>query len=1143
MEKVKEMLNYWRNSLADADLLSLDINLSEFPDTDLSFIRSGKIDDEVIVTRLFKSNMKNGERSLNNGIHVLLCPLVLKSKYDHGKSKGNLYETVIPIWVPAKLNKAGELFVDQEILPWISRNYLEPCFGDTPIIGNVSDLDQFLTVNSAQIDSWKDLWSFVEKMFSSVTSQKIDDFALEDYQRMKTAKILTRSEDDGVASSMSSAIIQLYDELLKREQIPQLLTRYLDQEDKVTVPLLNQWDSFDIAKYHRGQMSNHFPVSPSQREAIHHFSTLDKGDILAINGPPGTGKTTLLQSIVASLWVEAAYKETDPPIIVATSTNNQAVTNIIESFGKVEEVPNPLQGRWLPDIHSYGLYLPSATAYNKSKSSNWQMVSINTSSKENKNDETDFPHSIETDTYVRRAEEYYIKQCETYARKEFHNLASAVSFIHQEIKTNIDLMQRFVETVHQFALLNAKIYDKYPDGIDMAREQQKKKIERIENELQKFKDLEIEWNTFNVSEPWWYSAFSIIPFVRRKRTLRNKGFFLLHQLPIDKDQDFESYIQSLLKEGKRSLNDESGKLEEIQHLYKKIIEMKSRQHDYMVLLNLETSNSDFLEELDTKTRYKAFKLATHYWEGQWLLEIREQISTSYNESKAERKQKKRWHRYAKLTPCFVSTFHSLPRFFQAWQGKNIPLYEYIDLLIVDEAGQVRPEIAGASFALAKKALAVGDIFQIKPIWDIPKTVDVANIISSGAASLEEMDNFFDKGLAASSGSVMVIAQRASRYQKFEDIRGLYLTEHRRCVPEIIQYCNELAYQGRLEPRRKSNTNYPLPPLGYAHIPGTMQSSGGSHNNPIEADVIVHWILDNKLFLQKLYPNKSLDEIIAVITPFTKQRKDIQNKLKRKGYEKVVVGTVHALQGAERPIIIFSPVYDIHTTSGYFFDHGVNMLNVAVSRAKDSFLVFGDMGIFNSESPAPSGKLARYLFANEKNEIKNVKIPNKFIEDSRDIIYLRDVPSHNAALLRCVQTAKKELTIVSPFLSSIVIKDEPLEKSLKDAIDNGKSITVYTDPQLNQKDGSPRLFFSEALQLLGKLGINVIFAKRIHNKSLWRDHSMLIEGSFNWFSARRKETDPWCRYETSIVYRGDQVEYMILKVEEDLKKRLIPKIKS
>lgn len=68
------------------------------------------------------------------------------------------------------------------------------------------------------------------------------------------------------------------------------------------------------------------------------FEEIGEGDVLAVNGPPGTGKTALLQTIVADMYVKAALEENDAPVIVAISTNNQAVTNIIDSFGKINLV-------------------------------------------------------------------------------------------------------------------------------------------------------------------------------------------------------------------------------------------------------------------------------------------------------------------------------------------------------------------------------------------------------------------------------------------------------------------------------------------------------------------------------------------------------------------------------------------------------------------------------------------------------------------------------------------------------------------------------------------------------------------------------------------------------------------------------------
>ena len=58
-------------------------------------------------------------------------------------------------------------------------------------------------------------------------------------------------------------------------------------------------------------------MSPSQREAMNHFGEIKEGNLLAVSGPPGTGKTTFLQSVVADMYVKSALKRERAPIIVA----------------------------------------------------------------------------------------------------------------------------------------------------------------------------------------------------------------------------------------------------------------------------------------------------------------------------------------------------------------------------------------------------------------------------------------------------------------------------------------------------------------------------------------------------------------------------------------------------------------------------------------------------------------------------------------------------------------------------------------------------------------------------------------------------------------------------------------------------------
>ena len=141
---------------------------------------------------------------------------------------------------------------------------------------------------------------------------------------------------------------------------------------------------------------------------------------------------------------------------------------------------------------------------------------------------------------------------------------------------------------------------------------------------------------------------------------------------------------------------------------------------------------------------------------------------------------------------------------------------------------------------------------------------------------------------------MRIGQRASRYQKTEDVeRGMYLLEHRRCVPEIIAFCNELAYGGRLIPQRTSEPSYPLPRMGYFHVPGNPRKIGSSWVNEAEAQTIAGWIVKNRKLLisHPDYKNKPIGEIIGVITPFKAQQRVIEEALESHGVERVTVGTV------------------------------------------------------------------------------------------------------------------------------------------------------------------------------------------------------------------------------------------------------------
>jgi superfamily I DNA and/or RNA helicase len=78
--------------------------------------------------------------------------------------------------------------------------------------------------------------------------------------------------------------------------------------------------------------------------------------------------------------------------------------------------------------------------------------------------------------------------------------------------------------------------------------------------------------------------------------------------------------------------------------------------------------------------------------------------------------------------------------------------------------------------------------------------------------------------------------------------------------------------------------------------------------------------------------------------------------------KISVGMVHTFQSAERKIIILSTVYG--KQDGCFFsDANKSLMNVAVSRAKDNFFVFGDINCLKDTQGSASGLFKKCVISN------------------------------------------------------------------------------------------------------------------------------------------------------------------------------------
>ncbi|MEO9803420.1 MAG: AAA domain-containing protein [Reichenbachiella sp.] len=973
----KNWIKYWRNSLADGERMEKDISKMEFFQQENLELSEGKLPVTEIVDLIDKYEKKvNRNKGIDdpesiewieiNQVSLVISPFSLLPKYEHTKKLSN-HNQVYPFWINATVDKNGRLTVPEVKIPMFIRKVLDPVASEDQLLslGSVEQLDKIIGEGAPDTESWEEYWKFINQFFQKVTGQETFDFKLNGIDVVEEQIIAIDEEIAGA----SEGIIKLYDRLYNSKEVPKLFQALANSAGSSLRELISKENWHSLLSEHIGQMGNSFPLSFSQRQSLHHFKQLGNGDVLAVNGPPGTGKTTLLQSIVANEFVSSALMGEAPKVILACSTNNQAVTNIIESFGKADSNGQGLLAdRWLPKIGSYALYMPASSTKPKK--------GVHYVKYKNGKAADGLPVEIENAEYLDEAKNYYIEQAQSWFGEDFSNVKNVVTELRYQIQLKVETIKQASQHWAQYLSI-LKALKKYSSRANSFFVNESLDSEVINCEFQKLEKFLEGYYNIKQSESIWLVLFSFLSFIRERRMIPYKRLFkeselLIDELDFNKISEIEGILESKIK------------------LLKKVIEIHEGWNLWKKEHKLSGDPPSLFDELDQSIRHECFLFATHYWEGRWLLETEKVVDEDIVWMSTEEHMQARYRRYAMLTPCFVATFYMAPKFFGYYLpgGGFFPqqsLLSFIDLLIVDEAGQVTPEVGAATFALAQKALVVGDIKQIDPIWKIPKQIDRSNLEKFGLPhSNDQVESLETKGFTASKGSTMRMAQNASYYQASrQEAKGMLLVEHRRCFNEIVGYCNELAYNGLLQPLRGSIKNqkdciYPSPVLGYAHVQGESSSQNGSRVNELEATAIASWLLNNqqKIFTfydeidrnkaineGKRYLPKSVEEYLGIITPFAAQKFVLRKILKQAGFNtsKLTIGTVHALQGAERPVIIFSSVYASNENQrSFFFDSGVNMLNVAVSRAKDSFILFGDLAVFDEKAKSPSGMLINRL---------------------------------------------------------------------------------------------------------------------------------------------------------------------------------------
>lgn len=1126
---IQDTLRYWRDSLADGALGEGKFTQSDrkrFLEIPAAALKTGVLPEEVLA-QLFRVETSA------KAVAVRFWPLVTARKSSHGTARGGgLPEIVAPVVTEATVDRGGHIIPMRSAL---ARDILTPLPSGEFFIGSVDDLDTFLTEtplpDMSGTEAWEGYLGHCRKMVDAVSQGWPRGDA--NYQPIGSG-FLEVAED---ANATVRGILDLYDKLLADTPEAPLL-KQVARPERATVALDHRIEEEFSRRL--GHSNPHFPLAQQQRQVLAWLDASASGEVVAVNGPPGTGKTTMLLSAVAGLWVRAALRGEDPPVIVAASSNNQAVTNIIDAFGKdFDRGTGPFAGRWLPEVESFGMFLVSHSKRLEAA---------------RRYQTEEFQAERETVAYFERAKDTYRHAAGTaFPELENPDLESVVAALQRRIAGEVDKLAQIDRANNAYRATRTALEEGLgsdPDATEvLLAEEAAKRTASVE----KLRAARAVLDQQLASEPWLTSILGFLPSVREKRAVRLRvalrgimsGLEIFTQV-----SEIEDRIRADLRAAEDVFQSAQRSLATAKALRANFCEA---EWDW-VKAKKPLGGADDLAELerqaDLDVRFFLFLLATHYWEGRWLLAMEADLTgiTASRRKKGKATVVPRWHRRMMLTPCAVATFASLPAkmtYTRKDGGKWATeyLFNFIDLLIVDEAGQVLPEVSGAAFSLAKRALVIGDTQQIEPISSVPRPVDVSNLRNNGLLPNDAgIDTLLDSGICSTNGSAMRLAQQACQVSPHPDLeRGLYLFEHRRCYDEIISFSNALCYKGKLQPLRgKVPTGANLPPLGYLHIDGRALTSGSSRSNPLEAQTIATWLDANRIELEARY-RKPLEQVVAIVTPFGRQVREIREacagrKISVEGRDGMTIGTVHALQGAERHLVIFSPVYSKHADGG-FIDSSPSMLNVMVSRAKDSCLVFGDMDVMAAARPgSPRALLAEFLDASEKNALQFAVEPRSDLApDDDQIQMLRDAAGHDAFLLNALSGPGRRYTIVSPWVIAPTMERVGLLAAFEAAVRRGAEIDVFADPLLNMGRTADGLTQIETVEnALMKIGVRLHKLPKLHSKIVAIDTDLLCIGSYNWLSADRY--GQYARHETSFVYRGHHLEDEIKTIIGSLQRR-------
>lgn len=794
----------------------------------------------------------------------------------------------------------------------------------------------------------------------------------------------------------------------KKEKINPIISKLLSKEidQSKYVDILNNRKAFlevinpKYLNYGRWPNSLNYNLYHAQQGAVQKiFHEIGNGGLFSVNGPPGTGKTTLLKEVIANVIVKRAdlilevgvsnifhekvnklhsnssnfvsyYHELDSRFlgefgIVVTSNNNTAVENISK------ELPKREQNSYAAEVGAG--YFSEISDRLVSGQQSWGTLAAVLGNAKNRfqfvdnfwYDDKNDGSRIGFSKFLRETVRPKNDEDEQYFRKQF----ALEEANYRALKSTF---AAFKNTAESYAVLLGQ----YQQNLDLIEQLDRKELQ-IEQDIaanqfaidSKSKSLDnLAIYRENVKDSLHYLIMNkpTMFFIQKLfKTRAYKEWNDQYQIPLRQLLEINQNVNLLEREIK-DMKAEYTRFQQAQHDIEKqkqkpkqyFIDFNNKKNALVTSYAIDPSNlpqegyfSESISDLHLKMPFYSAKVAQiqsdiflsalHIHELTVKINegiISKNIRTFIGSliSGPDPDHRLMQHLWDSFFICVPVVSTTL-----ASISKQFSFDLKLGWTLIDEAGQAVPQSAVGILQRTKRAVIIGDPLQIEPVVTIPPSLveklrKECNVDSIWSPYVSSLQQLADQ--------TNVLGTKIIDHNDMPVWTGFPLRVHRRCQDPMFSISNKIAYNNQmvLFPGLKTKGNESNERIQTQWLDvKTDQLALNKHVIVAEIDLVERFLTANVEILSK--------EDVYIISPFKNIADYCTKHFSSPRFPNVRCGTVHTFQGKEAKTVIFILGTDQNGSGARkWASQKPNLVNVAITRAKNNLIVVGNRDLWKKQ---------------------------------------------------------------------------------------------------------------------------------------------------------------------------------------------------